>query len=96
MCGEAMTQNQLLIMIIIISSCFFAASLLFNQGRYVLTSLFRGVCGIAVIGMANTILSGFGIIVPVGMNFLNFAVSAFLGIPGILAIYGIGFWQMFH
>lgn len=91
-----MTQNQLLIMIIGISSCFFVISLIFNQGKYVLTSLFRGAVGMAVIGMANTILSGFGIIVPVGINFLNFAVSALLGIPGILAIYGIGFWQMFH
>ena len=91
-----MTQNRLLIMIIIISSCFFAVSLLFNQGKCVVTSLIRGVCGMVVIGMANTFLSGFGVFVPVGINFLNFAVSAFLGIPGILAIYGIGFWQMFH
>lgn len=91
-----MTQNQLLITIIIISSCFFVASLIFNQGKYVLTSLLRGAAGMAVIGIANTILSGFGIIVPVGINFLNFSISALLGIPGILAIYGIGFWQMLH
>ena len=68
-----MTQNRLLIMIIIISSCFFAVSLLFNQGKCVVTSLIRGVCGMVVIGMANTILSGFGVFVPVGINFLNFA-----------------------
>lgn len=91
-----MTQNQLLITIIIISSCFFVGSLIFNQGRYVLASLFRGVFGMIVIGMANIIFSGFGILVPVGMNLLNFAVAALLGIPGILALYGIGFWQMFH
>ncbi len=49
-----------------------------------------------VIGLANGILGSFGILVPVGINFLNFAVAAVLGIPGVLALYGIGFWQIFH
>ena len=30
-----------------------------------------------VIGLANGILGSFGILVPVGINFLNFAVAAF-------------------
>lgn len=89
-------QNQLLITIIILSSCFFVGSLMFHQGRYILTSLFRGLFGMAVIGMANVIFAGFGMIVPVGVNFLNFSVAALLGIPGVAALYGIGFWQMFH
>ncbi|MDD3222417.1 MAG: hypothetical protein EOM34_03085 [Clostridia bacterium] len=91
-----MTQNQLLIMIIIISSCFFVGGLIFHQGKYVLSCLFRGALGLAVIGLANIIFEEFGVVVPVGMNLLNFLVSAFLGIPGILALYGVGFWQMFH
>ena len=49
-----------------------------------------------VLGLSGIIFNGLGIFVPVGINFLNFALSAFLGIPGLLAIYGIGFWQMFH
>ena len=69
-----MTQNQILMTIIIISSCFFIGSLVLQQGKIVLE----------------------GILVPVGINFLNFAVAAFLGIPGIFALYGIGFWQIFH
>ena len=58
--------------------------------------IFRGVLGMVVIGLANGILGSFGILVPVGINFLNFAVAAVLGIPGVLALYGIGFWQIFH
>lgn len=61
-----------------------------------LEGLLRGVFGMVVIGLANEILGSFGILVPVGINFLNFAVAAFLGIPGVLALYGIGFWQIFH
>lgn len=94
--GEAMTQNQLLMTIIIISACFFIGSLIFQQGCCVLNGLFRGVLGMIVIGLANVIFSGFGILVPVGINVMNFAVAALLGIPGIVALYGIGFWQIFH
>jgi len=62
----------------------------------VLNGLFRGIFGMVVIGMANVIFAGFGILVPVGINVMNFAVAALLGIPGIVALYGIGFWQIFH
>ena len=91
-----MTQNQLLMTIIIISSCFFIGSFVLQQGKVVLEGIFRGVLGMVVIGLSNGILGSFGILVPVGINFLNFAVAAVLGIPGVLALYGIGFWQIFH
>ena len=83
-----MTQNQLLITIIIISSCFFIGCLIFNQGKMVLTLLGRGILGTLVIGLANTILAELGIWIPVGVNLLNFTVAALLGIPGIAALYG--------
>ena len=91
-----MTQNQLLITIIIISSCFFIGCLIFNQGKMVLTLLGRGILGTLGIGIANTILAELGIWIPVGVNLLNFTVAALLGIPGIAALYGIGLWQIFH
>ena len=91
-----MIQNQLLITIIIISSCFFIGCLIFNQGKMVLTLLGRGILGTLVIGIANTILAELGIWIPVGVNLLNFTVAALLGIPGIAALYGIGLWQIFH
>ena len=53
-----------------------------------MTGLFRGIAGMVVIGLANIIFGSFGIFVPVGMNLVNFAVAALLGIPGIVALYG--------
>lgn len=91
-----MTHNQLLVTIIIISSCFFIGSLMFHQVHYVVKSLLRGVLGLFLIGCANIILKAFGIFVPVGMNIMNFIISAVLGIPGLLALYGIGLWELFH
>lgn len=94
--GEAMTQNQLLITIIIISSCFFIGSLLLNHGKWVLDAVSRGGLGLVVIALVNEILTGFGLTIPVGINLLNFSVSAILGIPGIVALYGISLWQIFY
>ena len=90
-----MTHNQLLITIIIVSSCFFIGSILLEHGSILWTMVGRGSLGITVIALVNEILTGFGWVVPVGINVLNFAITAFLGIPGLLAIYGIGLWQIF-
>lgn len=60
------------------------------------TMLGRGSLGIMIIALVNEILSGFGFLLPVGVNALNFVISAILGIPGLMAIYGIGLWQIFY
>ncbi len=90
-----MTDNQLLITIIIISSCFFIGSLILEQGRWILNMVFRGGLGMVIIGLLNEVLLGFGLFVPVGINLWNFLVITFLGIPGLFSIYGIGLWQVF-
>lgn len=90
-----MTHNQFLVMIILLSSCFFIGSILLEQGCLLWTMLGRGSFGIMVIALVNEILSGFGLLIPVGVNMLNFVISAVLGIPGLMAIYGIGLWQIF-
>ena len=90
-----MNHNQLLIMIIIISSCFFIGSILLEHGSILWTMFGRGSLGLVVIALMNEILAGFGWAVPVGINVLNFTITAFLGVPGLLALYGIGFWQIF-
>lgn len=90
-----MTQNQVLITIIIISSCFFIGSLIFDQGRWIIDTLIRGCVGLMIIGLMNQILGGFGLYIPVGINALNFVVASVLGIPGIFSLYGIGLWQIF-
>ena len=91
-----MTQNQILIAIICVSACFFIGSLLFQKIRFLFRCIGRGIFGVVFIGVANMILAGFGLAVPVGINFFNFAVTGFLGIPGIAALYAVGFWQIWH
>ena len=90
-----MTHNQFLVMIILLSSCFFIVSLILDQGRWVMNMIFRGGLGIMIIGLINEILTGFGLIIPVGINLWNFLVITLLGMPGLFAIYGIGLWQIF-
>ena len=87
-------ENQLLITMIIISSCFFIGSLILDHGRWVIDVVLRGGAGMIIIGLMNSILSGFGCIIPVGVNLFNFVVVALLGFPGVAAIYAIGLWQL--
>ena len=89
-----MTHNQFLMIVILISSCFFIGSILLEQGGLVWTMIGRGSLGGLIIALVNEILSGFGFLIPVGLNPLNVMISAILGIPGLLAIYGIGLWQI--
>lgn len=95
MVGEFMTQNQILIGIILISSCFFMGTLVFSQGKWIADALLRGCVGVVMITLANQILGGFGLYIPVGVNGLNFVVTALLGVPGVISLYGIGLWQIF-
>ena len=88
-------ENQLLITIIILSSCFFVGSLILDHGKWVMNAACRGGIGILIIGLINSILSGFGWMIPVGINMLNFVIIALLGVPGMFALYGIGLWQIF-
>ena len=89
-------ENQLLITIIIISSCFFVGSLILDHGKWIVNAACRGGLGILMIGLINAILSGFGWMIPVGVNFFNFVIITLLGFPGLFALYGIGLWQIFR
>ena len=51
----------------------------------------RAAVGVAVIAAVNFLLGGFGIYLAVGINVLTMAVAAFLGIPGIVMLYGLTF-----
>ena len=61
-----------------------------------MTGLFRGIAGMVVIDWQILFLAVLAFLYRWGMNLVNFAVAALLGIPGIVALYGIGFWQVFH
>ena len=59
-----------------------------------LTFLMRGFLGAVGIHFVNGILAGMGITLGVGVNIINFLTIAFLGIPGFLGLYALGFYRI--
>lgn len=57
--------------------------------------LIRGTVGsVCIYGLS--LLSGIaGVVLPVGINLLTFLSCAFLGLPGLLLVYGLSFIQMY-
>lgn len=58
-----------------------------------LTFLMRGLLGAVGIHFANGILAGLGITLGVGVNIINLLTIAFLGMPGFLGLYILGFYR---
>lgn len=59
-----------------------------------LTFLMRGLLGAVGIHFVNGFLAGMGITLGVGVNIINFLTIAFLGIPGFLGLYILGFYRI--
>ena len=54
--------------------------------------LVRAVVGITIIFLVNEFLMTQGINAPVGVNLLNVTVTGVFGVPGVIMLYGIGFY----
>ena len=52
----------------------------------------RAVLGVIAVAVINIVLGGFGVFPAVGINALTIAIVAFLGIPGIIMLYGLGYF----
>ena len=61
--------------------------------EWLLNFVMRGVLGAVAIYFINMVLHTFGVSTLVGVNFTSVLTSAFLGIPGIAALYGIAFYH---
>lgn len=66
----------------------FAWYLYLNHKKWVGTVLVRGILSVVVIYLINTVAVNFGIATLVGVNLVSIGVIAFLGVPGILLLYG--------
>jgi len=62
-----------------------------NKMRRVAAFGGRAVIGAACIAAVNFVLGSLGMAAAVGVNVLTMAVAAFLGIPGIMMLYGLTF-----
>jgi inhibitor of the pro-sigma K processing machinery len=66
----------------------FAWYLYVNHKRWIGTVIVRAVLSIVVIYLINTVALNFGIITLVGVNLVSIGVTAFLGVPGLMLLYG--------
>lgn len=58
-----------------------------------LNVLMRSILGTIAIYFVNGALAGMGISLGVGINPLTVLTSGILGFPGLVAIYGVGFYN---
>ena len=54
----------------------------------------RGILGTIIMYFINSLLSGIGLPLGVGINAATVLTSAILGFPGLLALYGIGLYKI--
>ena len=58
-----------------------------------LNILLRGILGTIAIYFINSALEAMGLSLGVGINAVTVLTSGILGFPGLLALYGIGFYK---
>ncbi|MBQ4537284.1 MAG: pro-sigmaK processing inhibitor BofA family protein [Lachnospiraceae bacterium] len=68
-------------------------ALRFNA-EWLLNVVMRSVLGTIVIYFVNDALASVGIVSGVGINVVTVLTSGILGFPGLLALYGIGFYKL--
>ncbi len=59
----------------------------------ILNILLRGLLGTLAIYFINSALEAMGLSLGVGINAVTVLTSGILGFPGLLALYGIGFYK---
>ena len=64
------------------------------KAEWLLNVCLRGVLGAIAIFFVNSFLEKQGIDRLVGINAMTVLTSAFLGFPGVVALYGIGFYNL--
>lgn len=64
-----------------------------KHGGVVINFIIRAVVGIGLIFFVNKYFDYRNIPVSVGMNEISFLTTGFLGIPGVLLLYGILFYR---
>ena len=64
-----------------------------SKMEWLLNIVMRCILGTIVMHFVNTGLAAAGISLGVGINAITILTSGILGIPGLLALYGIGIYQ---
>ena len=89
-------MEKYIVMMLFVTACVIV--LLFGAIRtkmeWMLNIVMRSILGTVAIYFINTVLTAVGISLGVGINALTILTSGILGIPGLLALYGIGIYQL--
>ena len=82
--------------ILIVGACIVVLLIGSVRGKmeWMLNVVMRSIIGMITIYFTNMALGAIGICLGVGINALTILTSGILGIPGLLALYGIGIYRM--
>lgn len=90
-----MPENMLgVTAIIVISGAVLIMGVMKRKMEWLLNILMRSILGTIAIYFINNGLASMGINLGVGINPLTVLTSGILGLPGLAAIYGLGFYQI--
>ena len=65
-----------------------------KKSEWLLNFILRGILGTIAIYFINIAITNMGFETNVGINIVTVLSSGFLGMPGVLALYGIGLYQL--
>ncbi len=65
-----------------------------SKAEWLLNVAMRSILGTIAIYFINGVLASRGIALGVGINAVTVLTSGILGIPGVLALYGIGIYRI--
>lgn len=82
--------------IVIVGACMIILTIgsMKRRAEWILNLILRSVLGTITIYFVNMTLSGFGIKIGVGINWITILTSGILGFPGVAALYGMSFYKM--
>ncbi len=88
-------MNNYLGMFIIVATCIMVLLIgaVKKRMEWLLNIVMRSILGTVAIYFLNIALTSVGIASGVGINAVTVLTSGVLGIPGLLALYGIGIYQ---
>jgi inhibitor of the pro-sigma K processing machinery len=83
--------------IIIIGVCvaIIVAAILCKKVEWVVNFVLRAVAGILILSLVNTILTSNGVQYVPGINGVNIVSMGFLGLPGVILLYGITTYYLY-
>lgn len=65
-----------------------------GKSEWLLNLVMRGILGLIAIYFINMTLGSVDIVTTVGVNAVTILTTGILGIPGLLALYGVGIYQL--